>query len=274
MPYNIIGWLDKNKDPLNETVVSVFQKSQNKLLASLYENYVSSTSGEEQTHPFFDLSLSLLLQQSLLTPMPIGAAFLHLAAQAKGRPTLTPKILSDLGRIELVQCCTAVLVALRLGICEVVSCYQELRDDTQSWVPQQMFVVVCGFALQQGAATSALHRAGAVGNSEVFGGAPEPSKPSRCFTDVINQYFNPTEEPHKPGTKEKRKKAASFQTVSQLHKVRSSLAPKAMGEACSVSQCQSRLPAKTLGYLSASQPCPCAAREGQEAPGWESDGSL
>uniref|UniRef100_A0A8C3RC87 Myosin motor domain-containing protein n=1 Tax=Cyanoderma ruficeps TaxID=181631 RepID=A0A8C3RC87_9PASS len=42
VPYNIVGWLDKNKDPLNETVVSVFQKSQNKLLASLYENYVGS----------------------------------------------------------------------------------------------------------------------------------------------------------------------------------------------------------------------------------------
>ncbi|KAJ7426814.1 Myosin-7 [Willisornis vidua] len=46
VPYNIIGWLDKNKDPLNETVVSVFQKSQNKLLASLYENYVGSASEE------------------------------------------------------------------------------------------------------------------------------------------------------------------------------------------------------------------------------------
>uniref|UniRef100_A0A452IZC8 Myosin motor domain-containing protein n=1 Tax=Gopherus agassizii TaxID=38772 RepID=A0A452IZC8_9SAUR len=45
VPYNIIGWLDKNKDPLNETVVGVFQKSQNKLLGSLYENYVSSSSG-------------------------------------------------------------------------------------------------------------------------------------------------------------------------------------------------------------------------------------
>uniref|UniRef100_A0A8C4KL74 Myosin heavy chain 7B n=1 Tax=Dromaius novaehollandiae TaxID=8790 RepID=A0A8C4KL74_DRONO len=50
VPYNIIGWLDKNKDPLNETVVAVFQKSQNKLLASLYENYVGSSSGEEQSH--------------------------------------------------------------------------------------------------------------------------------------------------------------------------------------------------------------------------------
>ncbi|NXP85105.1 MYH7 protein, partial [Passerina amoena] len=50
VPYNIVGWLDKNKDPLNETVVSVFQKSQNKLLASLYENYVGSASGEEPSH--------------------------------------------------------------------------------------------------------------------------------------------------------------------------------------------------------------------------------
>ncbi|XP_036388524.1 myosin-7-like [Megalops cyprinoides] len=42
VPYNISGWLDKNKDPLNETVVGCFQKSANKLLASLYENYVSA----------------------------------------------------------------------------------------------------------------------------------------------------------------------------------------------------------------------------------------
>ncbi|NXB48321.1 MYH7 protein, partial [Leucopsar rothschildi] len=48
VPYNIVGWLDKNKDPLNETVVAVFQKSQNKLLASLYENYVGSASGAKE----------------------------------------------------------------------------------------------------------------------------------------------------------------------------------------------------------------------------------
>lgn len=49
MPYNIFGWLDKNKDPLNETVVACFQKSSNKLLASLYENYVGSDSGNLNT---------------------------------------------------------------------------------------------------------------------------------------------------------------------------------------------------------------------------------
>lgn len=53
------------------------------------------------------------------------------------------------------------------------------------------------------------------------------------FSHVINQYLNPTEEPHKPGTKEKRKKAASFQTVSQLHKVRARPSSKPTREACS-----------------------------------------
>uniref|UniRef100_A0A669CFT3 Myosin, heavy chain 7B, cardiac muscle, beta a n=1 Tax=Oreochromis niloticus TaxID=8128 RepID=A0A669CFT3_ORENI len=47
VPYNIFGWLDKNKDPLNETVVACFQKSANKLLASLYENYVGSDSAPD-----------------------------------------------------------------------------------------------------------------------------------------------------------------------------------------------------------------------------------
>ncbi|MEQ2205991.1 hypothetical protein XENOCAPTIV_020369, partial [Xenoophorus captivus] len=34
--YNITGWLDKNKDPLNDSVVQLYQKSANKLLCFLY----------------------------------------------------------------------------------------------------------------------------------------------------------------------------------------------------------------------------------------------
>ncbi|MGH0192075.1 UNVERIFIED_CONTAM: hypothetical protein FKN15_002985 [Acipenser sinensis] len=34
--YNVTGWLDKNKDPLNDTVVGLYQKSAMKLLAHLY----------------------------------------------------------------------------------------------------------------------------------------------------------------------------------------------------------------------------------------------
>lgn len=45
VPYNITGWLDKNRDPLNETVVTLFQKSSNKLMAGLFENYISSEMG-------------------------------------------------------------------------------------------------------------------------------------------------------------------------------------------------------------------------------------
>uniref|UniRef100_A0A8C6B738 Myosin motor domain-containing protein n=1 Tax=Monodon monoceros TaxID=40151 RepID=A0A8C6B738_MONMO len=42
VPYNISGWLEKNKAFLNETVVAVFQKSSNRLLAKLFENYIST----------------------------------------------------------------------------------------------------------------------------------------------------------------------------------------------------------------------------------------
>ncbi|XP_072833156.2 myosin-7 [Pogona vitticeps] len=40
--YNIIGWLQKNKDPLNETVVGLYQKSSLKLLANLFANYAGA----------------------------------------------------------------------------------------------------------------------------------------------------------------------------------------------------------------------------------------
>uniref|UniRef100_A0A803W385 Myosin-7 n=1 Tax=Ficedula albicollis TaxID=59894 RepID=A0A803W385_FICAL len=40
--YNIIGWLQKNKDPLNETVVGLYQKSALKLLANLFANYAGA----------------------------------------------------------------------------------------------------------------------------------------------------------------------------------------------------------------------------------------
>ena len=41
--YNIGGWLDKNKDPLNDSVVQLYQKSSNKLLPVLYPPVVEGT---------------------------------------------------------------------------------------------------------------------------------------------------------------------------------------------------------------------------------------
>uniref|UniRef100_A0A3Q3C8W3 Myosin heavy chain 7 n=1 Tax=Haplochromis burtoni TaxID=8153 RepID=A0A3Q3C8W3_HAPBU len=44
--YNINNWLVKNKDPLNETVVALYQKSTVKLLATLFANYAGADSAE------------------------------------------------------------------------------------------------------------------------------------------------------------------------------------------------------------------------------------
>uniref|UniRef100_A0A4W4E1K1 Myosin motor domain-containing protein n=1 Tax=Electrophorus electricus TaxID=8005 RepID=A0A4W4E1K1_ELEEL len=43
--YNIAGWLDKNKDPLNESVVQLYQKSSVKLLCNLYPPVAEETGG-------------------------------------------------------------------------------------------------------------------------------------------------------------------------------------------------------------------------------------
>uniref|UniRef100_A0ACB8EKF2 Myosin-8 n=1 Tax=Sphaerodactylus townsendi TaxID=933632 RepID=A0ACB8EKF2_9SAUR len=43
--YNISGWLDKNKDPLNETVVGLFQKSSMKTLALLFADRPAEAEG-------------------------------------------------------------------------------------------------------------------------------------------------------------------------------------------------------------------------------------
>uniref|UniRef100_A0A668A3J6 Myosin heavy chain 6 n=1 Tax=Myripristis murdjan TaxID=586833 RepID=A0A668A3J6_9TELE len=45
--YNITNWLEKNKDPLNETVVGLFQKSTLKVLANLFIGYAGADSGSK-----------------------------------------------------------------------------------------------------------------------------------------------------------------------------------------------------------------------------------
>ncbi|XP_073435871.1 myosin-3-like [Dendrobates tinctorius] len=47
--YNISGWLEKNKDPLNETVVGLYQKSSMKILANLYSTYSGAEAAEGAT---------------------------------------------------------------------------------------------------------------------------------------------------------------------------------------------------------------------------------
>uniref|UniRef100_A0AAY4AL27 Myosin-7 n=1 Tax=Denticeps clupeoides TaxID=299321 RepID=A0AAY4AL27_9TELE len=46
--YNINNWLVKNKDPLNETVVGLYQKSSLKLLSILFVNYAAMADGKKE----------------------------------------------------------------------------------------------------------------------------------------------------------------------------------------------------------------------------------
>uniref|UniRef100_A0A8C3H4U3 Myosin-7 n=1 Tax=Corvus moneduloides TaxID=1196302 RepID=A0A8C3H4U3_CORMO len=54
--YNILGWLEKNKDPLNETVVGLYQKSALKLLAHLFSNYAGADSAKKKGSSFQTVS--------------------------------------------------------------------------------------------------------------------------------------------------------------------------------------------------------------------------
>jgi myosin heavy chain 6/7 len=39
VPYNLTGWLEKNKDPLNDTVVDQYKKGSNKLLIEIFADH-------------------------------------------------------------------------------------------------------------------------------------------------------------------------------------------------------------------------------------------
>uniref|UniRef100_A0A8C1PQW7 Myosin-7B n=1 Tax=Cyprinus carpio TaxID=7962 RepID=A0A8C1PQW7_CYPCA len=92
--YNIVGWLDKNKDPLNDSVVQLYQKSSLKLLAFLYAAHAGGGGGKKggkkkggsfqtvsalfrenlgklmtnlrSTHPHFNICISGLMENFLV----------------------------------------------------------------------------------------------------------------------------------------------------------------------------------------------------------------
>ncbi|KAG5864672.1 hypothetical protein JTB14_025102 [Gonioctena quinquepunctata] len=45
VPYNITGWLEKNKDPLNDTVVDLYKKGTNKLLVEIFADHPGQSGG-------------------------------------------------------------------------------------------------------------------------------------------------------------------------------------------------------------------------------------
>ncbi|KAK2836602.1 hypothetical protein Q7C36_014471 [Tachysurus vachellii] len=63
--YNISGWLEKNKDPLNETVVSLYQKSSMSLLAQLFKEEEASAGAKKQKKGFSFLTVSAFYREQL-----------------------------------------------------------------------------------------------------------------------------------------------------------------------------------------------------------------
>uniref|UniRef100_A0A8B9N1U8 Myosin heavy chain 3 n=1 Tax=Accipiter nisus TaxID=211598 RepID=A0A8B9N1U8_9AVES len=59
--YNITGWLEKNKDPLNETVVGLYQKSSMKILCNLYVQWDDGGEGKLQMISFLQENLNKLM---------------------------------------------------------------------------------------------------------------------------------------------------------------------------------------------------------------------
>ncbi|XP_065312696.1 myosin heavy chain, striated muscle-like isoform X2 [Gordionus sp. m RMFG-2023] len=68
VPYNVDNWLDKNKDPLNESVLTVFSKSTNHLLADLWKDRASAddekSSGKKGKGSSFQ-TISVLYKEQL-----------------------------------------------------------------------------------------------------------------------------------------------------------------------------------------------------------------
>jgi myosin heavy chain 6/7 len=48
VPYNITGWLEKNKDPLNDTVVDQFKKGSSKLVQEIFADHPGQSGGKEE----------------------------------------------------------------------------------------------------------------------------------------------------------------------------------------------------------------------------------
>lgn len=47
MSYNLTGWLEKNKDPLNDTVVDQFKKANNKLIVEIFADHPGQSGGAD-----------------------------------------------------------------------------------------------------------------------------------------------------------------------------------------------------------------------------------
>ncbi|XP_075181073.1 uncharacterized protein LOC142251908 [Anomaloglossus baeobatrachus] len=117
--YNITGWLDKNKDPLNETVVGLYQKSPVKLLAFLYSSYAGADAdsggkgGKKKKGSSFQ-TVSALFRENLNKLMTnLRSTHPHFVRCLIPNETKTPGIMENHLIIHQLRC-NGVLEGIRI----------------------------------------------------------------------------------------------------------------------------------------------------------------
>ncbi|XP_075691563.1 myosin heavy chain, skeletal muscle, adult-like [Rhinoderma darwinii] len=117
--YNISGWLDKNKDPLNESVIQLYQKSSVKLLAYLYssinnpEAEASGKGGKKKKGSSFQ-TVSALFRENLNKLMStLRSTHPHFVRCLIPNETKTPGIMDNHLIIHQLRC-NGVLEGIRI----------------------------------------------------------------------------------------------------------------------------------------------------------------
>ncbi|XP_075691566.1 myosin heavy chain, skeletal muscle, adult-like [Rhinoderma darwinii] len=117
--YNISGWLDKNKDPLNESVIQLYQKSSVKLLAYLYssinnpEAESSGKGGKKKKGSSFQ-TVSALFRENLNKLMStLRSTHPHFVRCLIPNETKTPGIMDNHLIIHQLRC-NGVLEGIRI----------------------------------------------------------------------------------------------------------------------------------------------------------------
>uniref|UniRef100_A0A8C9ZKN6 Myosin heavy chain, fast skeletal muscle-like n=1 Tax=Sander lucioperca TaxID=283035 RepID=A0A8C9ZKN6_SANLU len=109
--YNITGWLDKNKDPLNDSVVQLYQKSAVKLLAHLYASH-ASTEGRVLYTVFKVLHYILVFTGKELGKL-MGSTHPHFVRCLIPNESKTPGLMENFLVIHQLRC-NGVLEGIRI----------------------------------------------------------------------------------------------------------------------------------------------------------------
>uniref|UniRef100_A0A668SRC0 Myosin motor domain-containing protein n=1 Tax=Oreochromis aureus TaxID=47969 RepID=A0A668SRC0_OREAU len=110
--YNISGWLDKNKDPLNDSVVQLYQKSSNKLMCLLYAAGGGKKGGKKKGGSF--QTVSALFRENLAKLMTnLRSTHPHFVRCLIPNETKTPGLMENFLVIHQLRC-NGVLEGIRI----------------------------------------------------------------------------------------------------------------------------------------------------------------